>query len=53
MSRNFEATLGKDELIKAEVGNNNVMQVDDQIKDGASKIKLDGYCLFEGPLTKK
>ncbi len=53
--RSFEATLGQDGLIKttAVVGNNNTMEVVGQIKDGASKIKLDGYCKFEGPLTKK
>ena len=29
------------------------MDVIGQIKDGNSKILLDGYCKFEGPLTKQ
>ena len=53
--RNFEATLGKNGAIKtaATVGGGGIMDVVGQIKDGDSKIKLDGYCKFEGPLTKK
>ena len=38
--RGFETTLGKNGAIG-------------QIKEGDSKIKLYGYCEFEGPLTKK
>ena len=53
--RGFETTLGKDGAIKtaAIVGGNNMMDVIGQIKEGDSKIKLYGYCKFEGPLTKK
>jgi len=53
--RHFETTLGNNGAIKttAIVGGGNKMDVTGQIKDGASKIKLDGYCKFEGPLTKK
>ncbi|TAJ84139.1 hypothetical protein [Reyranella sp.] len=53
--RSFETTLGKDGAIKtaAMVGGGGMMDVIGQIKDGDSKIKLDGYCKFEGPLTKK
>ena len=53
--RHFETTLGKNGAIKtaAMVGGNNMMDVIGQIKEGDSKIKLDGYCKFEGPLTKK
>ena len=53
--RKFETTLGKNGAIKtaAMVGGNNMMDVIGQIKEGDSKIKLDGYCKFEGPLTKK
>lgn len=29
------------------------MEVIRRTKDGAAKTKLDGYCLFEAPLTKK
>lgn len=53
--RHFETTLDKGTGIKtvAIVGGGNKMDVIGQIKDGDSKIKLDGYCKFEGPLTKK
>ncbi len=53
--RSFETTLGKNGAIKtaAMVGGGGMMDVIGQIKDGDSKIKLDGYCKFEGPLTKK
>ena len=53
--RTFETTLGKDGAIKtaAMVGGGGMMDVVGQIKDGNSKIKLYGYCEFEGPLTKK
>lgn len=53
--RSFETTLGKNGAIKtaAIVGGGNMMDVTGQIKEGDSKIKLYGYCEFEGPLTKK
>ena len=52
--RTFETTLDKGIRIKtaAMVGGGGMMDVIGQIKDGASHIKLDGYCKFEGPLTK-
>ena len=53
--RTFETTLGKNGAIKtaATVGGGGMMDVIGQIKEGDSKIKLYGYCEFEGPLTKK
>jgi hypothetical protein len=53
--RNFETTLDKNGGIKtaAMVGGGGMMDVVGSIKEGAAKIKLDGYCIFEGPLTKK
>jgi len=53
--RNFEATLGTNGAVKttAIVGGGGRMDVIGQIKEGDSKIKLDGYCIFEGKLTKK
>ncbi|MDI1285070.1 MAG: hypothetical protein PSV46_11815 [Reyranella sp.] len=53
--RNFQAMLGTDGAIKttAVVGGGGTMDVIGQIKEGASKIKLDGYCIFEGKLTKQ
>ena len=53
--RTFETTLDKGTGIKtaAMVGGGGMMDVIGQIKDGDSRIKLDGYCKFEGPLTKK
>lgn len=53
--RSFETTLDKGTGIKtaAMVGGGGMMDVIGQIKDGDSHIKLDGYCKFEGPLTKK
>jgi hypothetical protein len=53
--RGFETTLGKNGAIKtaAMVGGGGMMDVIGQIKEGDAKIKLDGYCKFEGPLTKK
>ena len=35
------------------VGGGGMMDVSGEITDAGSKIKLDGYCKFEGPLTKK
>jgi len=53
--RKFETALGNNGAIKtaAMVGGGGMMDVTGQIKDGDSKIKLDGYCIFEGKLTKK
>jgi hypothetical protein len=53
--RSFETTLDKNGVIKtaAALGGNNMIDVIGKIKDGESNIKLDGYCKFEGPLTKK
>jgi hypothetical protein len=53
--RHFETTLGKDGKIKtaAMVGGGNMMDVIGEVSDSGGKIKLDGYCKFEGPLTKK
>ncbi len=53
--RNFETTLGRNGSIKtaAMVGGGGMMDVIGQIKEGDSRIKLDGYCVFEGKLTKK
>ena len=53
--RNFKATLGADMKFKttAIVGGGNKMDVVGSLKEGASTIMLDGYCLFEGKLTPK
>ena len=53
--RNFKATLGADMKFKttAIVGGGNKMDVVGALKEGASTIMLDGYCLFEGKLTKR
>ena len=53
--RTFQATLGADMKFKttAIVGGGNKMDVVGSLKEGASTIMLDGYCLFEGPLTKR
>jgi len=53
--RKFETTLGKNGAIKtvAMVSGGGMMDVIGQIKEGDSRIKLDGYCIFEGELTKK
>lgn len=53
--RNFKATLGADMKFKttAIVGGGNKMDVVGSLKEGDSTIMLDGYCLFEGKLTKK
>lgn len=53
--RNFKATLGADMKFKttAVVGGGNKMDVVGSLKEGASTIMLDGYCLFEGKLMKK
>lgn len=53
--RNFKATLGSDMKFKttAIVGGGNKMDVVGSLKEGNSTIMLDGYCLFEGKLTKR
>ena len=53
--RNFKATMGADMKFKttAVVGGGNKMDVVGSLKEGASTIMLDGYCLFEGKLTRK
>ncbi len=53
--RHFEVNMNPDKSFKtrAVVGNNNMIDVVGTLKDGAPKIMLDGYCLFEGPLVKK
>jgi hypothetical protein len=53
--RTFKATMGADMKFKttAVVGGGNKMDVVGSLKEGASTIMLDGYCLFEGNLTKR
>ncbi len=53
--RHFETTLDNGVGIKtaAMVGGGGMMDVIGQIKGDDSKIMLDGYCKFEGKLTKK
>jgi hypothetical protein len=54
-ARSFEATLDETGGIStaATVGGGRKMAVVGSVQEGAAKIKLDGYCIFEGPLTKK
>ena len=54
-ARSFEATLDDNGGIEttATVGGGNKMAVVGSVQEGAAKIKLDGYCIFEGPLTRK
>ena len=53
--RGFEAKLGPDKKFRttAIVGGGNKMDVVGSLKEGASTIMLDGYCLFEGKLTPR
>ena len=53
--RHFEATKDATGTFKttAVVGGGNIMQVSGTISDAGGKVLLDGYCKFEGPLTKK
>jgi hypothetical protein len=53
--RHFEATMGQGGVFKtkAMLGQGNTIDVIGTIKDGESKVTLDGYCKFEGKLTKK
>jgi hypothetical protein len=53
--RHFEATLAAGGVIKtkAQLDGGNSMDIKGTIKDGESRIILDGYCKFEAKLTKK
>jgi len=53
--RHFEATLGQGGVFKtkAMLGQGNSIDVIGTIKDSESKVMLDGYCKFEGKLSKK
>jgi hypothetical protein len=53
--RHFEATKDAGGVFKAkaDLGGNSSMDVTGSLKDGDSKVLLDGYCKFGGPLTKK
>jgi hypothetical protein len=53
--RHFEATLGQGGVFKtkAMLGQGNSIDVIGTIKEGDSKVMLDGYCKFEGKLSKK
>jgi hypothetical protein len=53
--RHFEATKDASGLfkVKADLGGSSSMDVTGSLKDGDSKVLLDGYCKFGGPLTKK
>jgi hypothetical protein len=55
VERTFETTLDKGTGIKtaAVVGGGGMMDVIGQINGANSKILLDGYCKFGGPLTKQ
>jgi hypothetical protein len=53
--RHFEATLDDKGMFKtkAVVGGGNTIDVAGTIKDGDTKVVLDGYCKFDAKLTKK
>ena len=53
--RTFETTLDEDGGIKttAKVGGGHTMDVVGSVKEGAAKIMLNGYCEFDGPMSKK
>ena len=53
--RHFEATLGQGGAIKtkAKLDGGNSMDVKGTIKDGESRIILDGYCKFDAKLVRK
>ncbi|HTE35461.1 MAG TPA: hypothetical protein VK630_02855 [Reyranella sp.] len=53
--RHFETTLGQGGALKtvAKLGQGNTIDVVGTINGGESRIMLDGYCKFEGKLTKK
>lgn len=52
--RGFTSTLDDKGAFKAkaEVGDGNIMDVSGIISDAESRIFLDGYCKFEGKLTR-
>jgi hypothetical protein len=54
-ARHFEATLGAGGAIKAkaQLDGGNSMDVKGTIKEGESRVILDGYCKFDAKLTKK
>ncbi|HEX9525077.1 MAG TPA: hypothetical protein VF949_19015 [Reyranella sp.] len=53
--RHFEATKDAAGVFKAkaDLGGSGTMDVSGSLKDGDSKVLLDGYCKFGGALTKK
>lgn len=53
--RNFATTLGQGGAFKtvAKLGQGNTIDVVGTINGAESRIMLDGYCKFEGKLTKK
>jgi hypothetical protein len=53
--RHFEATKDAGGVFKAkaDLGGSGTMDVSGSLKDGDSKVLLDGYCKFGGALTKK
>jgi hypothetical protein len=54
--RHFETTLGAGGVIKAtkaKLDGGSSMDVKGTIKDGESRVILDGYCKFDAKLTKK
>jgi hypothetical protein len=53
--RHFETTLAPGGVIKtkAQLDGGNSMDVKGTIKDGESRVILDGYCKFDAKLTKK
>jgi hypothetical protein len=53
--RHFEATLGQGGVFKtkAVVGGGNQMDVTGTITGNEGTVLLDGYCKFDGKLTKK
>jgi len=53
--RHFETTLAAGGVIKAkaQLDGGNSMDVKGTIKDGESRVILDGYCKFDAKLTKK
>ena len=52
--RHFEATLNDKGLFKTKAQvSSGTMDVSGVISDKESKVLLDGYCKFEGKLTKK
>jgi hypothetical protein len=53
--RNFEAALDDKGVFKtkAMLGGGNTIDVSGTIKDGDTRVLLDGYCKFDAKLTKK